>query len=152
MTASTKAFAFRFESLLNLRRLKEDQARAEFARARRDVLAQNEILLASLKEEQEGKAAARELKKSAIDPVQLALHDGYARALERRIRREFERLQELARIEAEKRRILTRRMKDVKVLERLRERRAAAHALEEGREEQKVLDEVAQNRGRDGGA
>ena len=140
-----KAFRFRLERLLDYRRLRKDLARAQLEDASREVREQNAVLMAGLREDHEGKSALRELKQSRIlDISQLRLQEGYLTALERRIRGEFDRLQQRTRVEAEKRKALTEARKDVLVLERLRERQERAHRYKEDREEQKFLDEVGQ--------
>lgn len=141
-----KVFKFRLGRLLDFRRLREDLARAELTNAGREVREQNAVLMEALREDNEGKEALRKLKQGKeLDVVQLRLQEGFLTALERRIRRAFDRLQQLTRVEAEKRRALTEARKDVRVLERLRERQHKAHQYEADREEQKFLDEVGQN-------
>lgn len=139
-----KAFAFRLETLLGLRRLKEDVARSALERARQAVATQNQALTGLLREDAEEKDALRELRRAELDLVQVRLHQGYLNALEHRIRREFESLQGLSRTETERRRGLTQALKEVKILERLRERQLKAHRAEADREERNFLDEVAQ--------
>ncbi len=143
-----KAFKFRLEPLLELRRLREGIARRELAEAKRAVMEQNDRLLAILGEEDEGKTALRSMKQRELDVVQLRLHEGYLASLGRKLRREFEELQHRVKRELEKRRAVLEAAKGVKVLERLRERRRRAYLYEIDREEQKFLDEVAQNRPR----
>lgn len=144
-----KAFRFRLEPLLGLRRLREDVARRDAAAARRAVGDQNRVLLAFLRDEEEGKSALRGLKQKTLDLVRLRLQEGYLNALERRIRKGFEVLQDLVRKELEKRRSLAEAVKGVRVLERLRERQQREHRYLGDRHEQKFLDEIAQQRARE---
>ena len=140
-----KAFKFRLEQLQDFRQLKKDLAARDLGMARKAVFDQNRLLLGLLGEEDEGKVALRTLKTRSLDLMQVRLQEGYLISVERRIRRGYERLQELVRAETEKRRALTEATKGVRVLERLRERQRKAYAYELGRQEQKFLDEVAQN-------
>ena len=140
-----KAFKFRLETLLEVRRLREDLARRDLAVARGKVLEQNRKLQALLSEEEEGKKELRALKQREIDLVRLRLLEGYLNSLERGLRRGFQVLEELVRDEAEKRRALAEAVKGVRVLERLEERQRRAYLYELDRQEQKFLDEVAQN-------
>ena len=139
-----KVFKFRLERLLEVRKLREDIARQETAKAVQAVREQNENLMRTLREDQEGKDALRALKQKEMDLVQIRLQEGYLGSLERKIRREFGHLQELTHAEAEARRALTEARKKVRVLERLRERQHTAYRYDLDREEQKVLDEVGQ--------
>lgn len=140
-----KAFAFRFEQVLGIRRLKEDIAERDLAVAQKAVRAQNERLLRLMSEEQDGKETLRGLRQKTINIVQLRLQEGYLGAVERRIREAGAKLRELGSVEIEKRRILTEARKDVRVLEKYKERRFQAWRREQDLAEQKFLDEVAQN-------
>ncbi len=138
-----RAFRFRLERLLDLRRAKEGAAQRALAEARRAVEEEARRLAELLAEEEQGRRAARELRQGVLDLGALRRQDGYHDAIERRIRTSRERLRELGTIEQEKRQALTEAMKAVKVLERVRERRLAEWTRAEEREERKFLDEVA---------
>lgn len=140
-----RAFKFRLEKLLDLRRLREELARRDLALARKAVDGQNRLLAGLLGEEDEGKRALRSAKEKTIDMVRLRLLEGYLFSLERRIRREYDRLQELVLAELQKRRALTEALKGVRVLERYREKKVRAWRYEVDREERRFLDEVGQN-------
>ena len=139
-----KAFAFRLEKLLELRRVREDAARRELALARKAVADQNRVIAGLLRDEDEGKRAMRPLREKSIDVVQVRLHEGFLAGLERRIRREVARRQELATVETQKRIALVEARKGVRVLERFREKQRLIHVKEIDAEERKFLDEVAQ--------
>jgi flagellar FliJ protein len=141
----TKAFEFRLEKLLELRRLREDVAQRELGEARKAVAEQNRVILAILNEEEAGKKALRELMKKTVNILQLRLQEGYLASLERRLRQEYGRLQELSKTEQEKRKALIEARKGVRVLERFRERQYREYRHELEAEERKFLDEVAQN-------
>jgi flagellar protein FliJ len=141
-----KAFKFRFEQVLDLRRVKEDVAMRDFAVAQQAVREQNQKLVRLLSEEDEGKDALRGLKRKSIDLLQLRLQEGYLLGLERRIREAGAKLQELGATESEKRKALVEARKAVRVLEKYRERQLKAYRVEQDRAERKFLDEIAQNR------
>jgi flagellar export protein FliJ len=67
-------------------------------------------------------------------------------ALERRIRREGAELVRRLQVREERRAEFVEARKQVRVLERLRERRLREYRLEVEREEQKTLDETGQRR------
>jgi flagellar export protein FliJ len=139
-----KAFSFRLERLLGLRRLREEIAQRDFALAQKAVREQNQVLARLLLEEEGGKAELRSMKAGTLDLVRIRLQEGYLASLERGIRREGEKLQELARVESDRRRALTESRKGVRVLERYRDRQYRTWRTGVDRQEQKDLDEVAQ--------
>jgi flagellar FliJ protein len=140
-----KAFKFRFEQILEVRRLKEDLARRDLAIAQQAVREQNQGIVRLLAEENEGKDAIRGLKKNTVNVVQIRLQEGYLAALERRIREGAERLKDLGKVEAVKRQALTEARKEVRVLEKYRERQLKAWQAGQDLAERKFLDEVSQN-------
>jgi flagellar export protein FliJ len=140
-----KSFTFRFEEVLEIRRLKEDIAERDLAVAQKAVRAQTDLLLHLRTEEEDGKGTLRSLKQKTLNLVQLRLQEGYLGSVERRIREASSRLRELGLVELDKRRILTEARKDVRVLEKYRDRRLRAWRQEQDREERRFLDEVAQN-------
>jgi len=140
-----RSFVFRFEQVLGIRRLKEEIAERDLAIAQQAVRAQNDRVLRLMAEEEAGKGTLRALKQNTLNIPQLRLQEGYLASVERRIREGIARLRELGVVELEKRKILTEARKDVRVLEKYRERRLAAWRREQDLEERKFLDEVAQN-------
>lgn len=141
------AFRFRLERLLEVRRAKEDVAQRDFAEASRALREETRRLTALLAEEEEVKAASRDARRGPLDLAALRLHEGYLGAVDRRVRATRERLLELGRAEAEKRRALVEAMKGVKVLERFRERKLAEWTRTRERDERKALDEAARREG-----
>lgn len=140
----SRAFRFRLERLLDLRRQKEEVAQRGLAEAMRSVQEQNRKLLGMMAERDAGKADLRAMRTKELDLGRLRIQEDWLGSLERRIGAEFDRLQDLVRGEIGKRRELTEAVRGVKVLERLRERRRRDWARGAEREERKFLDEVAQ--------
>lgn len=140
-----EVFRFRLERVLRLRRLQEQVCRRDLARAQAAVMLQTRVVERLRDEERQGKDALRRMKMKTLDLERLRLQDGYLEFLARRILAALERLQELRKVETEKRAALAEAARKVKVLERLRERRHAAHLVELDRGERIFLDEVAQN-------
>ena len=141
-----KAFQFRLERLLDLRRAKETAVQRVFAEARRAVEEESCRLAGLLAEENAGREASRALRQGALDLTALRLQEGWQSAVDGRIRTSRTRLADLGRVEIEKRRALTEAMKAVKVLERFRERRWKEWTQAADREERKVLDEAGRVR------
>lgn len=139
-----KAFEFRLEKVLDVRRAKEELARRDLAAARQAVIERNRLLLALLNQEDEAVQELRALRQSALDPVRLRRADEFRASLERMIQRERGILQELVKGELEKRRRAGEARKEVRVLERFRERQLRLHRQEMEREERKYLDEIGQ--------
>jgi flagellar export protein FliJ len=147
----TKVFTFRLERLLEVRRLREEIARRDWGVAQRELRDQKRRVLELLLEEDQGKSAVRSIKVKLLNLDQLRLHESYLSSLERRISEARARFQELLKAEAEKRRLTVEARKRVRVLERFREKKRQAYLYEAGRQEQKFLDEVAQNASRQTG-
>ena len=143
-----KTFQFRLERLLDLRRVQEDLRKREFAEANRAVLDHQQTLVKLLVEEDSAKNELRKRKQSLLDLTALRLQEQYANALSRKIVQGYRDLQGLQMKVVEKRREWADASKGVQVLERFRDRKREEHRLACDREEQKFLDEVAQERSR----
>lgn len=139
-------FEFRLERILELRRLRERQARAAWEEACR-ARDEGRRALEALQEESQ---RAREVP--ARDGAVLGLLAEFLGATERRLQRAREGLRELEAAEARARDALREARQGVRVLERARERRREAHLVREERREQAVLDEAAavRRRGEEG--
>jgi len=140
-----KAFQFRLEQLLGIRRQKEELAQRELAVAQQAVLARNQSILFLMDQEEEAKNEVRAQQERGIDVGRLKLSDDYLVSLGRLLRREQETLHDLVRTEIERRQQLIEARKAVKVLERFRETKLRRHRQEANLEERKFLDEIGQN-------
>lgn len=137
-----KAFRFRLEQLLEVRRLKQDVAQRELAAAQAAVAERNRVILDLMNQEDDAKRDLRAMQERALDVDRLRLAGEFLVAMERLLRREYEALQTLVLAEMEKRRLLTEARKGVRVLERVREKKAQLHRKELDLEERKFLDEI----------
>jgi len=140
-----KAFEFRLQKVLELRRLEEEAAQREFAAAQQAVVERNRALLALLSAEEQGRQDLRAQQVRAIDVTRLRLAGEYLEAVGRLLDRERTALQDLVKVELEKRRRLTEALKGVRVLERFRERQLRRYRQDLDLEERKFLDEIGQN-------
>lgn len=140
-----RRFEFRLESVLGYRQGVEGQKKNALALARRVVVEQNERLMKLLSEEEEGKRCLKELQRKTLDLDRVKMTHAYLIGLDRRIRKAHEVLGKLQEEEHRNRREWMEARRSVRVLEKLKERRHREWAYEAEREEQKVLDEVAQN-------
>lgn len=139
-----KRFEFRLDSLLNLRRMAEDGAKRAFGEAR---------MAAERQREQAGRTAAdeamamRELREAQtgrdLRVADLLAHQRHVVAIARRLAAEKARLGECEAAAAKAREALAAAMKDRKVLDRLRERRAAEWQVEVLKDEQRAIDEAS---------
>ncbi len=141
----SKAFEFRLQKLLELRRLEEEAAQREFAAAQQAVVERNQAILGLLTQEEEGRQDLRTQQERAIDVVRLRMTGEYLVSIELLIGRERAVLQDLTRVELDKRLRLTEALKGVRVLERFRERQLRRYREELDLEERKFLDEIGQN-------
>ncbi len=140
-------FRFRLQSLLRLRELARDQRRAELAQAY-----QAEAILAAQQQELEGlreRIVQEQAKAAGPGPVdverllecrryEMLIHSQQRqlKAKQEMVEQEIQRRQQAA-VEADR---------QVRLLERLRERQQQRHRFEEQRREIKQLDEAAQLR------
>ncbi len=141
-----KAFQFRMERLLDLRRLQEDLKKRELAEANRAVAQRQQAILLLLVEENRAKKELKDLKGAnrELDLTAIRLQEQYGNWLDRRIVQTYRELQGLQQKAGERRRELSEASKGVRILERLRERKRSEHRYAMDRDEQKFLDEVAQ--------
>jgi flagellar FliJ protein len=141
-----KAFEFRLEKLLEVRRAKEEAAQRELSSARQAVEVRNAIILDLMNREDDAKNDLRSLQQgTAIDVERLRLSTDFLGVLERQLRREYEALERLVQAEMDKREALTRARKDVRVLELAREKDLRLHRQDLDRQERKFLDEIGGN-------
>ena len=140
-----KAFQFRLEQLLGIRRQKEELAQRELSVAQQAVAARNQSILFLMDQEEQAKNDLRAQQARGIDVGRLKLSDDYLVSLNRLLRREQETLHDLVRTEIERRQQLIEARKGVKVLERFRETKLRRHRQETSLEERKFLDEIGQN-------
>ncbi|HLY09710.1 MAG TPA: hypothetical protein VKW04_10440 [Planctomycetota bacterium] len=141
----TKAFQFRLEQLLGIRRQKVELAQRDLAAAQEAVAARNRSILFLMAQEDQAKNDLRAQQERAVDVGRLRLADEYRDSLGRLLRREQETRHDLVRVEGERRQELIEARKGVKVLERFRESQLRRHLQDADREERKFLDEVGQN-------
>ena len=140
-----KAFHFRLEQLLGIRRQREELAVRDLAAAQEAVAARNRSILFLRDQEEQAKRDLWAQHERTVDVGRLRLADEYLASLAKLLRREQESLQELARVEMERRRQLVEARKDVRVLERFREAELRRFRRASDLEERKFLDEVGQN-------
>ena len=140
-----KAFQFRLEQLLGIRRQREELARRDLATAQEAVAARKKSILFLRGQEEEAQNDLRVQQERAVDVGRLKLADEYLASLGRLLRREQDSMHDLVRVEAERRRQLVEARKGVLVLERFRETKLRAYRREADLEERKFLDEVGQN-------
>ncbi len=141
-----KAFEFRLEKLLEVRRAKEEAAQRELASARQAVEVKNAVILDLMDREDDAKNDLRSLQQAgAVDLERLRLSSEFVAAVERQLRREYDLLQRLVQLEMEKRERLTEARKDVRVLERHREKEFVTYRQDLDLQERKFLDEIGGN-------
>lgn len=137
-----KAFQFRLEKLLELRRLKEDAAEREVAAAREAVAGRNRVILDLMAREDDAKRELSAMQQRAVDVRRLQMAGEFLAAMDRLLKREYETLQNLVIVEREKRHRLAEARQGVLVLERAREKQERLHRQQLDLEERKFLDEI----------
>jgi flagellar export protein FliJ len=137
------AEAFRLRRLLELRKRAQEGAERARAAAVAAESAARSVLEGLLDEEE---AILEALRSPVSDGARLHWLDGAREAAAARCAAARARLGGLSKASADRARELSDAMKEVKVLERLRERRIREAALDAAREDAKFLDEVASRR------
>ncbi len=140
-----KVFRFRLDRVLEIRRVHEEMKKKELAQVRKAVSSQQGDILQLLMKLDQGKGVSRDLRRSSIDMTFLRMQEQYVNGLMRGIQKSYQVLQGHVLEENKKKAELSEASKKVRVLERLREKKKAEYMVDLGREEQKFLDEVAQN-------
>lgn len=136
-----KRYKFRLESVLRVRRIQEDQARAEFIRANAQV-AEAEKVVDLRKQSYERRVTNLNTMVSTDFLVARAFQQASAASV-----RAAEDAVVIAMEQAEDRRIMwAEEAKKVNALERLDERRRAEHRLEMDREEAAEIDDIVVSR------
>jgi flagellar protein FliJ len=137
-------FRFRLETLLRLRIAERDQRRSDLAKALRaeDVLRADEQRLASERAEVTGQARRQKSPGAANVDVLLQTHR-YEIVLAARARQLATQLAEVAAETERRRQALVEADRQVRILEKLRERKALAHRQSAERLEIKQFDELA---------
>jgi len=137
-------FRYRLETLLRLRLAERDQRRSDLAKALRaeDVLRGDERRLASERAELTGQARRQKSPGSANVDVLLQTHR-YEIVLAAQSRQLATQLEEVAAETERRRQALVEADRQVRILEKLRERKAQAHRQFQERLETKQFDELA---------
>jgi flagellar FliJ protein len=135
---------FQLATLLRLREATRDKCRVELAEARRadeELRVELEQMMAERRRLED--ECRRAIGPGAVDVDELVEAYRYAAALRAREERLRQERETLATEVDRRRQALLAADRDVKVLEKLRERRQAQHCLEEERQLAKQLDEAA---------
>src|SRR5262245_24160570 len=138
-----KAFRFRGARILEWRRVQADAARQEFLRAAASVRGAEQQLAAA---EAERDRAGRDLVAAMASPIDVGTVTRYRVWIERQrghVDACRTRLDQRRSDANEKSGVLTRAMRDVKVMERLRERAWRRYQDLERQEEMKTIDQLA---------
>lgn len=138
-----RAFRFPLQRVLDARKHKEDLRKRQLAAAKEAELAEKERLRLL---EQDSKQLRSELGchvGRVVKASEMAMLYAYSRRLDRDIAQQKEVAGQAAELVAHKREELLISSKEKKVLEKLKEKMWDRHGVEEGREEQAHLDEVA---------
>ncbi len=143
-----KKFEFRLKTLLRLRDALRDQRRVQLAEAyRADEMLQEQ----QLRLEKELQDLDHQRRKASapgeIDVDSLLAEQRYGLVVDAQRKRVLQQRQDVAAEIQRRRQRLIEADREVRVLEKLRERQQERHRAEENRQEIKMLDEVAERRG-----
>jgi flagellar FliJ protein len=137
-------FQFRLQTLLRLRLAERDQRRADLAKALRAVEMLRGEERALVQQQAEAAEGGRQLKSPGKADVESLLRTHRYEVVLTAQRRQLAAQIAQVEVETERRRlVLVEADRQVRVLEKLRERQAAAHRKETQRQEVKQFDETA---------
>jgi flagellar FliJ protein len=138
-----KRFQFNLQRLLEFRQLQEDQAQAEFAKATRALVLENERLQRMRDVLEESMSCLRQEQEKSTSLTMLKMFQEYIDRTREEIRRQIVRVAKAG----EHRQMCLRAYEEAsrrrKVVENLREKRWQQYLDENLQEEQKFLDELA---------
>ena len=145
-----KAYKFRLEPVLRVRRKHEEIAKQELAKAQA-ILAEKKAIVNELGEIHS--LTCQELKDAQdlgpgdeIDVMSVALYNRYITSLDVEMKAQKKALDELAKQEDKARQEAVEARKKTRILERLKEKGRVMHLAESVRLEQADLDEIGQSR------
>jgi len=139
-----KRFQFRLEPVLLIRKAKQNEQRRVVADRARACQSAREVLASLESRVAETLTHARQSRSKPIIDVGLVLQEQRWRlGLHRRIHATVQQMNDADRELADARSELAKRSQEVKAIEKLRERRWAAHQLTEARAARKQEDEIA---------
>jgi flagellar FliJ protein len=135
---------FRFQSVLKLRRHREDRRKRDLAGALAVENRRKQAALhyARMRQDHAGNLRRRQ-QRGSLDVAALIEHKAYIGLLDREIGRQLQSVAAAERETARRRDVLVDAMKDRKALEVLRQRALEARRADEARRETAELDEVA---------
>ena len=139
-----KKFQFRYQRVMNVKEQVERQKEQELAEAHRTV-SREQARLEDLEKKDKHCMQQIESKKSKkkINPVEMEQCYRYLTRLNEEMELQNGRIDDAKRVVEAKRQQLMDAAKEKQILEKLKERRQAAHKTEMMRKEQCVLDDVA---------
>ncbi len=137
---------FRFETLLRVRSLQEDQKAQDLAEVRRQIALNEEQRAGIQREQMRMLREAGERAQEGAEPRDIQRYYHYERYLARLAVEKDATLHELRRTAEERRAELEEAMKKRKVVERIQEKNRAALNAQTLGDEQKLTDEISANR------
>lgn len=130
-------FKFSLEKVLDYRWLKEQEAKREYASAQK-ALTEQEDIFQQINQEKEN---LMEVRESTINRMQV--QQWYLLDLNQRLIATTETIKEMSRYVEQALSVYIEAQKERKILEKLSEKQLAEYQIEMNREEQKMLDEMA---------
>jgi flagellar protein FliJ len=138
-----KRFIFRLDTLLKLRKRKEDEQRRVVAERLRDVRRCQATITDLRCRISDALAGEREMRlRGSLSVTRVLAEQRWRAHLDRRLAASGQQLTTLEKAHRESQSVLAERSRDVKVLEKLREKRHQAHMMEQERIERIETEEV----------
>lgn len=142
-----KKFAYRFQSILNIRELQEEEAARNFRMAMQDLTECLEQLDGFRMEYRSLVNELSENTEKVIDINMRLMYSNYLKVLDKKIENQFFLVQEKEKFVEEKRVELVEAVKEKKILENLKVKDLDKYLLELRRWEQEIIDDLTIQRG-----
>lgn len=136
-----KKFSFSLEKVLDYKQQILDAVQNEHAEAIANVRRQEDILESAWQEYREYNDEFRKSKETGMMVTEAILFQSGLRAMEMQIQKESEKLDELKKIEEEKRNVVVEAKKETSSLEKLKEKKLEAYQKDVAKKEEEFIDE-----------
>lgn len=136
-----KKFSFSLEKVLDYKQQVLDAVQNEHAEAIANMRRQEDILENAWREYREYNEEFRKSKETGMMVTEAILFQSGLRAMEMQIQKESEKLDELKKIEEEKRNVVVEAKKETSSLEKLKEKKLDAYQKDAAKKEEEFIDE-----------
>ena len=141
-----KKFSFSLESVLNVRRMKEEKYEKEFSKAIMELEQERNTLKELENRVCEKQLELRMISQNPFSSDKILLFEHFLEHLEQDVEKQVKRIEKVSNDVEIKRLQLIEATKDKKIIDKLKDKEYARHHDEVNRQERTILDEIAVTR------